>query len=183
MNKAMIKGDNGKFEDRSIEVLHDAVVSHYTKIGLYDHATPLKQQVYALGEAGELSVDGVLKNDLEEIKDGIGDVMICLINWAHLFKVDFIESFSLHDGGEPYQKYSAEMLCIFLHSDISVMGEEDNLEIVISILVAIGVLYDLTLSECLGHAYDVVTKRKIKFLNGVAIKDADWHKFPELAES
>lgn len=182
MSKAMVKNSvTGKWEDRSVELLHGLTVAHYTKIGLYDHATALKQQVYALGEAGELSVDGVLKNDLEEIKDGIGDVMICVINWAHLSGADFIEA---HEFMDHYARIScSESICVNIHSVLTNMTSTVAIGFLLEYLDILARNYNLTLEECLGHAYEVVIKRKIKFLNGVAIKDADWHKFPELAES
>ena len=178
---AYIKNKDGKFEDRTIEVLHAAVVAHYTKIGLYDHATPLKQKCYALTKAGE-TTKAVLINDLPEIKDGIGDILVCVINWAHLEGVDFMGAYKTAD----IIKFplDSDKLSLDIHATISGLG---NLGIDISwllqLLEKLANNYDLTLADCLGCAYDVVVKRKIKFLNGVAIKDADWHKFPELAES
>ena len=180
MSRAMVKGDNGKWEDRSVEILHGLVVAHYTKLGFYDHATALKQQVYALGEAGELSVDGVLKNDIEEIKDGIGDVMVCLINWAHLEGVDFMAYYSPTREGKSFLSCSADSLCLHLHYHIAELENEYCLGEVLGILATLGRKYDLTLAECLGHSYDVVFNRKVKPLNGTLVKEADWHKFPEL---
>lgn len=175
---AMIKSDKGAWEDRSVEVLHKASVSHYARIGLYVFATAHKQKVYAFGEAGEMSVDGVLKNDLEEIKDGIGDVMICVINWAHLSHVDFVRAYDLMMVTKASE--DTEATCLEVGSAIINLCSRESVTILLERLDCIGKAYDLTLAECLGHSYDVVFNRKVKPLNGTLVKEADWGKYPDL---
>lgn len=189
---AMIQNENGKWEDRSIEVLHDALVAHYTKLGLYDHATALKQKCYALSEAGEVT-DAVLKNDTEEVKKEIGDVLVTLINWAQFGDFDFMARYEV--SCEEYQDYDktqpALNVCVEMMFNLSMtdkFGESDPCEWtslcdLFICLMKIAEKYNLTLVDCLGSAYDKVIKRKTKFLNGVLVKESDWHKYPELAES
>lgn len=59
--------------------------------GIYEHSTALAQALKAVSEVGELC-DGVIKNDIDEIKDAIGDVAVCLVNVAEMsgLKSDFI---------------------------------------------------------------------------------------------
>lgn len=49
--------------------------------GIYDHSTPLAQALKAVSEVGELA-DAVIKGNRDGIKDGIGDVMVCLVGVA-----------------------------------------------------------------------------------------------------
>lgn len=57
--------------------------------GIYEHSTPLAQALKAVSEVGELA-DAVIKGDKAGIKDGIGDVMVCLVGVATmLYPVNF----------------------------------------------------------------------------------------------
>src|SRR5699024_12760953 len=51
--------------------------------GIYEHSTPEAQLLKALSELGELA-DAVVKNDREALKDAIGDVAVCLVNYARM---------------------------------------------------------------------------------------------------
>lgn len=52
--------------------------------GIYEHSTPLAQALKAVSEVGELA-DAVIKKDMDALRDAIGDVAVCLVNWAHMF--------------------------------------------------------------------------------------------------
>jgi NTP pyrophosphatase (non-canonical NTP hydrolase) len=54
------------------------------------NAKPHTQLMKAVSEMGELC-DAELKGDMDGIKDGLADVMICLINYAALKDVDLVE--------------------------------------------------------------------------------------------
>lgn len=49
--------------------------------GIYDHSTPIAQLLKALSELGEVA-DAVIKNDRDALADGIGDVCVCIVNYA-----------------------------------------------------------------------------------------------------
>lgn len=51
--------------------------------GIYDKGDPKTQYIKLQEEAGEVA-KAILKNDKEEIKDGIGDCVVVLVNLAHL---------------------------------------------------------------------------------------------------
>lgn len=51
---------------------------------------PSSQLLKAVSEMGELA-DAEGKNNLEAIKDAIGDVMVCLINYCALRDIDLVE--------------------------------------------------------------------------------------------
>lgn len=54
------------------------------------NSTPATQLLKLVSELGELS-DATIKNDLDNIKDGVGDVMVCLINYCALQDIDLVE--------------------------------------------------------------------------------------------
>ena len=51
--------------------------------GIYEHSTTQAQALKAVSEMGEVA-DAVIKGDHATLVDGIGDVMVCLINLAHM---------------------------------------------------------------------------------------------------
>jgi len=82
--------------------------------GIYDKGDPKTQYVKLMEEAGEVG-RAVLKTDLPEIKDGIGDMVVVLTNLAEL--------------------------------------------------------YDLKIENCIASAYNVISKRKGKMINGTFVKN------------
>jgi NTP pyrophosphatase (non-canonical NTP hydrolase) len=53
------------------------------------NSTPATQLLKLMSELGELS-DATIKNDKEQIVDGVGDVMVCLINYCALQNIDLV---------------------------------------------------------------------------------------------
>lgn len=54
------------------------------------NARPHSQLLKAVSELGELA-DAELKNDMPKIKDGVGDVLVCLINYCALHGISLQE--------------------------------------------------------------------------------------------
>ena len=130
-NKAMIKYLDYKKYENEIDELpfkeedfyehEDNVVFYFDKIrdwaeynGIYAKGDPKTQYIKLMEEAGEVG-RAILKEDLPEIKDGIGDMVVVLTNLAEL--------------------------C------------------------------DMTIEECVESAYDVISKRTGKMINGTFVKD------------
>ncbi len=55
---------------------------------------PHAQLMKAVSEIGELC-DAELKGDIDKIKDGVGDVVVCLINYCALRDIDLVECVEL----------------------------------------------------------------------------------------
>lgn len=53
------------------------------------NSTPATQLLKAMSELGELA-DATIKNDREGIVDGVGDVMVCLVNYCALQGIDLV---------------------------------------------------------------------------------------------
>lgn len=54
------------------------------------NSTPSAQLMKAVAEMGEL-IDGEMKNDLPEIKDAVGDILVCLINYCALRDISLVQ--------------------------------------------------------------------------------------------
>jgi NTP pyrophosphatase (non-canonical NTP hydrolase) len=54
------------------------------------NSTPGTQLLKCMSELGELA-DATIKNDINNIKDGVGDVMVCLINYCALQDINLVE--------------------------------------------------------------------------------------------
>lgn len=53
------------------------------------NSTPATQLLKAMSELGELA-DATIKNDRKGIVDGVGDVMVCLVNYCALQNIDLV---------------------------------------------------------------------------------------------
>jgi NTP pyrophosphatase (non-canonical NTP hydrolase) len=53
------------------------------------NSTPETQLLKAVSELGELA-DATIKEDREGIVDGVGDVMVCLVNYCALQNIDLV---------------------------------------------------------------------------------------------
>ena len=94
-NKAMIRYiDNRKhelpFKEEDFYEHNDDVVFYFDMIrdwaedkGIYESGDPKTQYIKLMEEAGEVG-RAILKQDLPEIKDGIGDMVVVLTNLAEL---------------------------------------------------------------------------------------------------
>lgn len=58
------------------------------------NAKPHSQLLKAVAEMGELA-DAENKGDLPAIKDGVGDVLVCLINYCALRDIDLVDCLAL----------------------------------------------------------------------------------------
>ena len=54
---------------------------------IIEHSTSTAQLLKAVAEMGELA-DAQAKNDVAGIVDGVGDVLVCLINFCAIHKID-----------------------------------------------------------------------------------------------
>ena len=58
------------------------------------NATPQTQFMKAVSEMGELA-DALNKNDMDGIKDGVGDVLVCMINICALLDINMTSCLQL----------------------------------------------------------------------------------------
>lgn len=72
----------------TLEDFKNNVQQWSTDRGIYAHSTVEAQTLKAVSEMGELA-DAVIKSDTDDIEDAIGDVVVCLVNVAHMSGLDF----------------------------------------------------------------------------------------------
>ena len=119
-NKAMSRyidkqKDKLPFPDDDVEFSMFDLIRFWAKDkGIYDKGDAKTQTLKLIEEAGEVC-RAVLKNDIDEIQDGIGDMVVVLTN--------------------------------------------------------LSVLCGLDIEDCIESAYDVISKRKGKMINGTFVKD------------
>lgn len=133
------------------------------------NSTEQMQILKAISEAGELA-DSIAKNDREQAKDDIGDILVCLINAYRLSgsenniedKVVFnksnitkIDAFS----------WLIDYLATGLRAKLYYARVADS-------LATIADYFNLQIEECLDQAISEIEKRKGKIINGVFVKDA-----------
>lgn len=74
----------------SIEVLEQKIIQWSTDRGIIQHSTPAAQTLKAVSEMGELA-DNIIKGRHEAARDDIGDIIVCLVNVAHMIGSDVEE--------------------------------------------------------------------------------------------
>jgi hypothetical protein len=125
--------------------------------GLYEpgNSSAIKQALKATSEIGELA-DAVLKNDIDEIKDAIGDIFVC---WVNFLKLD---PHSIYKWGYDTEDHlDSEKIILLLR------GRPPQL----IHLNVIANQYYLSLLECIDAAIEVISKRKGRIINQVFVKD------------
>ena len=63
------------------------------QVGIYEHSTVQAQTLKAVSEMGEVA-DAIIKRDLAALEDGIGDVIVCLVNVAYMSGIDIEDAFA-----------------------------------------------------------------------------------------
>lgn len=76
------------FADIEIEVIRWSEAR-----SIIPNSKPSTQLLKAMSELGELA-DAEIKGDMDGIKDGLGDVVVCLVNYCALRDIDLTECFA-----------------------------------------------------------------------------------------
>lgn len=120
-----------------------------------------KQYIKVFEEVGELA-GAILKNDLPEIKDAIGDICVTLI----IHGVQTNTCYDIKVSDIIYQDMTPSSLFAHLVDEIN-----NTSNYAISQLNEIAHKYNTTLDECLLLAWNVIKNRTGKTVNGTFIKD------------
>lgn len=152
-----------------------------TERGIYEHSTPDAQALKTLSEIGELA-DSVIKGDHDGLKDAVGDVAVCLVNYAAMKGIDLSE-----DPGEvtkediPGRAGKANLTAVLaMHASQLVWPLVDQAEYETDLVVyvclqaanEIAFLSDLEFLDCCAHAWETIKDRKGRMAAGGAfVKD------------
>ena len=143
--------------------------------GLYEPSASTEQMqiLKAISEAGELA-DSIAKNNREQAKDDLGDILVCLINAYRLSgaKNNLEDQADFH--GSDRSKilsfsYLAEDLASGIRGRMIYISACDH-------IVDLCNSFSLTINECLGQAISEIEKRKGRIINGVFVKDGSTDK-------
>lgn len=121
-----------------------------------------KQRLKLLEEVGE-TAGAILKNNTDEIKDGIGDIFVVLVILAEQLNKNII--FEYEDGGD------VEMIDDLISELLNTTFGNNDLEYFISYLLDICTKLNIDLKECASLAWDEIKDRKGNTINGTFIKN------------
>lgn len=132
------------------------------------------QAIKTIEEMSEL-IKGICKNDVDLIKDSIGDVYVTLVIGCMLNDNNICENYMI-DGGRFRDR--EHMLRMLADEIVNISSCDEPYEYfyvvkLVKLMELIAVEYDTTLEECVNLAYDEISSRKGKMVNGVFVKEAD----------
>lgn len=132
------------------------------------------QAIKTIEEMSEL-VKGICKNDIDLIKDSIGDVYVTLVIGCMLNDSNICENYTI-DGGRFRDR---ERMLRMIGTEIITVSSCDEpydyfyVAKLVKLLESIAIEYSTSLRECVELAYDEISNRKGKMINGVFVKEAD----------
>ena len=119
-----------------------------------------KQRLKLLEEVGETAA-AILKNNTDEIKDGIGDIFVVLVILAEQLSEEIL--FNMNGVAKDDDKYF-----VFLFDNII---NSKRIYFSISYLNDICTKLNIDLTECANLAWNEIKDRKGNTINGVFIKN------------
>lgn len=139
------------------------------------NASAETQLMKLYSEAGEFT-DGILKRDLPEIKDAIGDMFVLLTVWNNLkWQVERADSPIIHEIEHEKEFFHDFMLDLNELFDASIHNNKYasfRYNVMIDYLASYAIHYELTLEECVESAYNEIKDRKGTLLpSGVYVKE------------
>lgn len=144
--------------------------------GIYEHSSALAQALKAVSEVGELA-DATIKGNIDELRDAIGDVAVCLVNVAYMMRIDIDERYvTAVNCGNP------QVLSSAAHASRSVAGVASGIAVnflppvlldeAFMYLRACAVANNLDFLECCEAAWNEIKDRKGRMVAGGAfVKD------------
>lgn len=143
--------------------------------GIYEHSTPEAQLLKAMSELGELA-DAVIKNDIESIKDGIGDVAVCMVNYARMEGTRFYLPRNAKDvqsdSDEALSRYGIAILAGEISKAI-IGARACNVRRAMKSLLHIAGAYGLDFTACCEHAWNQIKDRRGRMVPGGAFVKED----------
>lgn len=164
--KRMNKLRMNKLNIKPMQELHELIIKWAQEKGILVHSNPQRQLLKTHEEIGEL-LKAIQDNDLEEIKDAIGDIIVTLIIYCKLANTSF-----------RFREFEANTMPVSVN--VYILLKEfanlysENIFCLTTInkkLTSIAHRYELTLHECLESAYNVIKNRTGKMINGTFVKD------------
>lgn len=141
--------------------------------GIYDHSTADTQLLKALSELGGLA-DAVIKDDREALKDAIGDVAVCIVNYSRMINTICTPYFSEKVFSDDAKISSCTAYLAQLIAEM-LMGypvASAPYKVVVA-LHGISVKESLDFMDCCATAWHEIKDRKGKMVPGGAFVKED----------
>jgi len=126
-----------------------------------------KQRLKLISEAGELS-DAILKNDIPEIKDALGDMFVVLVILAHQTNYKLHLANLLRWSDDTYSSDHGVLI-----NEIIQHAYLNGLYTAMNTLYYLSESLGFSLSECANLAWNEIKDRKGNTVNGTFIKIID----------
>lgn len=161
-----------------MEHLHKLTLEWSHDRGILTNGKITTQVLKLSSELGELA-QAIYEENMEELKDAIGDCMVLLTNISHMAGhslIHLMDNSSVVTGDTPHEhmlliSISMGELCDSVAKDAEL---DDAISVLANFLVAAAQASGFDIEECWGHAYDQI-KDRVGFLNaqGNFIKSTD----------
>ena len=158
---------------------------------LINGSTPQKQFIKLMEEFGELCA-GISKNNIDMIKDSIGDCFVVLVimnkqtggelfhnGLQGIFNEISKEDFSEMEINRTSKEILVSNLIQASVQELGKIGEMlflDKYEDIIGVLICfygVSEVYKLSFENCVSSAWEEIKDRKGKMINGVFVKEED----------
>lgn len=147
--------------------------------GLDKSGTVEGQLIKTAEEVSELII-GISKDDVEVIKDSIGDVFVTIVigNLIEGNKTNLLEvvndCYRYCTNASFYDAYQCIQALMVNYSDLLVDESYNNpIYLKINNLIMVAELYELDFTDCVESAYKEISNRKGKVVNGTFVKESD----------
>ncbi|MGQ1934959.1 hypothetical protein [Ornithobacterium rhinotracheale] len=157
-----------------LQKLQTQVIDWANERGIYEKSDAYTQLLKTGEEILEL-LGAIHRNDLEEIKDALGDIQVCLINYLH-FKEKGYEIEGLFEGAEINTRLEPNHLLGILatlqeHEKNEMLFPRNIIWQFLGLLKKTANQQKIDLIDCLESAYNVIKNRKGKMINGQFVKE------------
>ena len=141
------------------------------------------QVIKTAEELAEL-IKGISKDNIDLIKDSIGDVYVTLVIGNMLDKefdlekiyADTMQMVNIHKDKLKINKKSIiKVLANIMIWILTDRYSEENLYTLLEELITCASTYDLDFKDCVESAYDEIANRKGTMINGTFVKEEDLH--------
>lgn len=141
--------------------------------GIYEYSTSEAQLLKTVSELGELA-DAIIKNDIHGIRDGVGDVAVCLVNASYFMDIKIDEPLR---GSLDTSTVSESIGDILIDMGVVInsikpidggFGARMGIASIMHDLFFIASYYDLSLMDCCKSSWLEIKDRKGKVVAGGA---------------
>lgn len=144
--------------------------------GIYEHSTPQAQLMKTLSEGGELA-DALIKGDRDGMLDGVGDSVVCLVNYATMIgDTAFLGDFESIEEFQEVIDTPHECLGYFFNEVSNLVTDyvDGSYEKAIACLIEFCNLMSLSFPDCCTQAWESIKDRKGRMVAGGAfVKDEE----------